>query len=63
MTGWSAQLETHHCVVQHTQSILIDCQPHLALLNSRGGYRLWTGETKKSRFTDVIQLRLKQVWA
>lgn len=53
----SAQFETHHCVVQHTQSILTDCQPHLALLNRRGGDRLWTDQTK-AHVTGVMHLPL-----
>lgn len=46
-------LKTHHCVVQHTQSILIDCQPHLALLNRGGWHRLWTWKRKKGCVTVV----------
>lgn len=50
----SRRSEAHHCVVQHTQSILIDCQPDLALLHGRGRDGLWKKETQKSCFTDVI---------
>ena len=52
----SAQFESHHCIVQHTQSIFIDCQPHLALLNRRGRDGLWTGKTKTGRVTDAAHL-------
>lgn len=46
-------VDTHHCVVQHAQSVFIDCQPHLVLLNRGGRDGLWTGQTKTGRDAGV----------
>lgn len=66
MKVFTVHRPTHHGVVQHTQSVFADRQPHLALLHRGGGHRLWTGQTKTvSRYSCTPSCFTPQldVWA
>lgn len=45
---FDATVCAHHGVVQHTQSVLMDRQPNLVLLDRRGGDGLGTGDTTRT---------------